>query len=86
MGTDETDYVFTIADLSGYSALTEAHGGNRLLNKNHVCDSSRIDPVCRMQVAIESTASRLNVGGKTYYFCSIDCARTFMEQPARFTE
>ena len=27
MGTDETDYVFTIADLSGYSALTEAHGG-----------------------------------------------------------
>ena len=58
----------------------------QILNKSHVCDSSWIDPVCRMQVMPDSMSSRLNVAGKIYHFCSLECARIFIGQPERYME
>ncbi len=43
-----------------------------------------IDPVCHMQVAPDTAPARLPFGGKTYYFCSFDCARAFAEHPDRY--
>jgi len=43
-----------------------------------------IDPVCGMEVAEGTEASRWNYEGKTYYFCSTACLKRFKENPARF--
>jgi adenylate cyclase len=36
-----------------------------------------IDPVCQMRVDPVTTAAQLTHGGRTYHFCSPECARTF---------
>ncbi len=40
-----------------------------------------IDPVCRMQVAIERAAAATEHAGTTYRFCSRECARRFALSP-----
>jgi len=40
-----------------------------------------VDPVCRMQVGKGSIAATLDHAGKTYRFCSTDCARAFAAAP-----
>lgn len=45
---------------------------------------TEIDPVCRMQLAPETSAGRLTLGERTYYFCSLECAGAFAEAPASF--
>jgi class 3 adenylate cyclase len=47
-------------------------------------DTKLFDPVCRMQVSQETAPARLPFGGKTYYFCSLACAKTFTEHPDRY--
>jgi adenylate cyclase len=43
--------------------------------------SHTIDPVCRMQVDEETAPARLPWKGRTWHFCSFDCARLFAERP-----
>ena len=52
-----------------------AVGVGRLRNK-------AVDPVCRMAITARDAAARLRVDGVDWYFCSIDCARRFLEQPS----
>ena len=47
-------------------------------------ESLVVDPVCRMQVRPENAPARLPFAGKTYFFCSFDCARAFAERPGRY--
>jgi Cu+-exporting ATPase len=47
-------------------------------------EGATVDPVCRMQVRPENAPARLPFAGKTYYFCSFDCAQTFAEHPERY--
>jgi adenylate cyclase len=47
-------------------------------------DGLPIDPVCRMVVDPEKAAGMLVHAGNRHYFCSIDCARRFAQEPARF--
>ena len=44
-----------------------------------------IDPVCKMRVSQGAAGGRLTFDGETYWFCSLDCARRFAEDPAAFT-
>ncbi len=44
-----------------------------------------IDPVCRMKVAHDAAAAMLRHGGVEYWFCSHDCAATFLQDPQRHT-
>jgi YHS domain-containing protein len=39
------------------------------------------DPVCGMMVEESDAAATVEYDGKTYYFCSKDCAETFEEDP-----
>jgi YHS domain-containing protein len=39
------------------------------------------DPVCGMMVEESDAAATVEYNGKTYYFCSKDCAETFEEDP-----
>jgi adenylate cyclase len=40
-----------------------------------------VDPVCHMQVSRKAAAARLRLGGRTYYFCSLACAKAFADHP-----
>lgn len=40
-----------------------------------------IDPVCRMRVDPETAAARVLYKGAPRYFCSLECARAFLEKP-----
>lgn len=42
------------------------------------------DPVCGMEVAIDSARSIFEHHGTTYYFCSESCANKFKEDPSKF--
>jgi class 3 adenylate cyclase len=42
-----------------------------------------IDPVCQMRVDPVTTAAQLTHGGRTYHFCSPECARTFAARVER---
>jgi len=48
-------------------------------------EGGAIDPVCRMHVERNSAAGRFRHAGTNYWFCSLRCAATFIEQPARYT-
>ena len=39
------------------------------------------DPVCHMDITIESAAGTSEHEGKTFYFCSLGCKRDFDEDP-----
>lgn len=43
-----------------------------------------IDPVCRMQVRLEEAAGQLAYAGRTYHFCSLECARIFAGSPEAY--
>ena len=40
-----------------------------------------IDPVCRMRVTPENAAGRFRIEGADYWFCSLDCVRSFTAAP-----
>jgi Cu+-exporting ATPase len=42
------------------------------------------DPVCGMLVDPGKAASKVERGGKTYYFCSAKCAERFSKEPQKF--
>jgi adenylate cyclase len=44
-----------------------------------------VDPVCRMKVDEESAPGRLVWRGRVHRFCSLDCARSFLERPDDYT-
>jgi adenylate cyclase len=43
-----------------------------------------LDPVCRMQVQPDTAPAHLPFAGRTFYFCSFDCARAFTERPDHY--
>jgi YHS domain-containing protein len=78
----ERDVTLLIADLAG---VHRTHGDPRqpLRGVRHFALPGRhegadlIDPVCQMRVDPVTTAAQLTHGGRTYHFCSPECARTF---------
>ncbi|CAN5596498.1 YHS domain-containing protein [soil metagenome] len=43
------------------------------------------DPVCSMVFEDSEASATVEHGGKTYYFCSKDCAETFEDDPEDYT-
>ncbi len=44
------------------------------------------DPVCRMSVDEKQAVATAVYDGKTYYFCSAGCKRTFEKEPAKYAK
>ena len=42
------------------------------------------DPVCGMTVDPQKAAAKVEHAGRTYYFCSVGCARRFEKAPAEY--
>ncbi len=45
---------------------------------------SSVDPVCRMQVGVETAAATVDHAGVSYYFCSEHCAHAFSDAPGLY--
>ena len=48
--------------------------------------SIAIDPVCAMEVEVESAQLTAEHEGTTYYFCGRGCLLEFMDDPARYLD
>jgi adenylate cyclase len=44
----------------------------------------RIDPVCRMQILADDTLPAVTYDGASFYFCSLECARSFEQDPEAY--
>ena len=42
------------------------------------------DPVCGMQVEESQAPAQSQYEGQTYFFCSVECKRTFDEDPEQY--
>ncbi len=42
------------------------------------------DPVCGMEIDPNSAAAKFDVEGKTYYFCSMGCKKSFEKEPQKY--
>ena len=49
-------------------------------------DLMATDPVCGMEVEEATAAAKSEYKGKTYYFCSSDCKRTFDQDPEKYID
>jgi class 3 adenylate cyclase len=43
-----------------------------------------LDPVCHMVIDAGTAPARLPFGGREYFFCSLRCARVFLDAPDRY--
>jgi adenylate cyclase len=48
--------------------------------------SQVLDPVCRMFVDADGSPARLPWGDRIWHFCSFDCAKSFVNDPARHAD
>ena len=55
-----------------------------LYRVSHARETSTQDPVCGMRI-LEEAAARLTWSGVEYSFCSEDCLKRFVAEPARYT-
>ena len=42
------------------------------------------DPVCGMDVDEKTAAGKSEYKGKTYYFCSVGCKKSFDKEPEKY--
>jgi YHS domain-containing protein len=63
---------------------TEHTGNSESPNSNNINNQIEmvLDPVCGMYIYPE-TAIKENINGKTYYFCSENCKRSFISKHQR---
>lgn len=47
-------------------------------------DAGRVDPVCHMRVDPETAAARIVYKDAPRFFCSLECARAFLEKPESY--
>lgn len=43
------------------------------------------DPVCGMEIKVDSSTLRFNYQGKEYKFCSHNCLEKFEKEPQKYT-
>jgi YHS domain-containing protein len=46
--------------------------------------ATEVDPVCKMEVEVETAKYVSEYKGEKYYFCSAGCQKEFEENPTRF--
>lgn len=46
--------------------------------------SIAVDPVCKMEVEIETAQYKSEHAGETYYFCSAGCQKSFEKDPHKY--
>ena len=65
--------------LAGYAAQGQSKGGASAQTQSQAAKVT--DPVCGMQIDQAKAAGKSDYRGKTYYFCSDHCKKTFDANP-----
>jgi adenylate cyclase len=55
-----------------------------IVSEEHM--SAVVDPVCHMRVEEATAPARLPFNGRTYHFCSFQCAEAFTKDPSAYLE
>jgi YHS domain-containing protein len=68
------------------SGMTPAFSGSVLYSRPVYwrCSMAK-DPVCGMEVNESQAKAKAQHGGKTSYFCSVDCQKRFEQNPERYS-
>ena len=61
----------------GDCRVPQPQQGARTVTENELVQ----DPVCQMKIKPSDAVATIEHDGKTYYFCSQDCADSFREAP-----
>jgi len=69
-----------------FKNVPEPVGIHEVVPRTRPVEPRYIDPVCRMQVRPETAPARMPYGSATYYFCSFECAKTFIDRPDSYVE
>lgn len=69
-----------------FKNVSEPVGVHEVVPRTRPVEPRYIDPVCRMQVRSETAPARMRYGSVTYYFCSFECAKTFVDRPDSYVE
>lgn len=78
---DLKDVEYRALGLTQFKNITEPVAIFEVLKGQEKGNARLIDPVCRMQVREDTAPGRLSFGEKTYYFCSFDCVKMFVNHP-----
>jgi class 3 adenylate cyclase/YHS domain-containing protein len=81
MASDLKDVEYRALGPTRFKNITDPVEIFEVIARRQKVESNLIDPVCRMQVRHDTAPARLPFGGKTYYFCSFDCAKKFVNKP-----
>lgn len=81
MASDLEDVEYRALGPTRFKNITDPVEIFEVIARRQKVESDLIDPVCRMQVRHDTAPARLPFGGKTYYFCSFDCAKKFVNNP-----
>ncbi len=68
----------------GKQGQDRSHGENHVLPKEAGDGTKRKDPVCGMDVDIDSAEQIHPYNGRTYFFCSETCRAKFVDSPEKF--
>jgi Cu+-exporting ATPase len=55
-----------------------------VFQKENPMATTAIDPVCKMEVEIETAQFKTEHSGQTYYFCSAGCQKSFEKDPHHY--
>ena len=73
-GVDVVDLgAFALKNIASEVALFEIHIGPRVRG-------AVVDPICRMRIERDDAVGRLRVDGVDHWFCSLECAATFLRE------
>lgn len=78
---DLNDVAFRPLGLVRFKNVIKPVGIFEIGRKDEEAEGRIIDPVCRMQVRLDTAPARLPFKENTYYFCSFECAKAFAENP-----
>lgn len=54
------------------------------INDDHHDSETVTDLVCRMRVRPQTAPARIPYEGRTYFFCSFECAKDFVSRPDQY--
>lgn len=78
--------VAIMAELVRLKAAGELRGSPPTAEAPTSTRHEALDPVCGMTVHVATARHRATQGGRTFYFCSAGCRRSFEAEPAAFVQ
>ncbi len=84
LANDFDDIKYRSLGFIEFKHITEPVAVSEIIVGGRVGECKIFDPVCHMHVQPDTAIAQLRVDERVYYFCSLDCAKTFSNNPKRY--